>query len=349
MRLTRCTTSSRRPPRYPARLGRARHAREEVVQRVSRINGGKRYRGAGRGEDRRNVGDRQCGDIRDAFLAPGHSPAASSANANRPPSIVRRRGRAGRPRSSKRTMKKPPSASVRPPIHTPAGAEGLLKARHRRRQAAGGAARRGRLVVRLRRNGGHFRQRRRLCHRSSGRGVVCSNCCSGAVVAAWPAAGGAGMASIGIQPSLQRRDRLSAFCARAIAMIAMTSVRKSNGESKHWASGRARRTSANLPPVAPCYVAAQEAGSSSGWVRHVRAIPDRCGTGGLRRDAARTHRVERAQHPSLAPQRLVGEADDQPVRRGDRRGLRISRAIAISSRWRIEGAGSRQTRSRSSG
>src|SRR5437016_13327160 len=36
--------------------------------------------------------------------------------------------------------------------------------------------------------------------------------------------------------------------------------------------------------------------------------------------AARSHLVERAQHPPLASQRLVREADDQTVRRRDRGG-----------------------------
>ena len=35
--------------------------------------------------------------------------------------------------------------------------------------------------------------------------------------------------------------------------------------------------------------------------------------------AAGAHFIERAQHPPLASERLVGEADDQPVGRGDRR------------------------------
>src|SRR5258708_32750235 len=36
--------------------------------------------------------------------------------------------------------------------------------------------------------------------------------------------------------------------------------------------------------------------------------------------AARDHFVERAQDAAFAPQRLVGQADDQPVRRRDRGG-----------------------------
>ena len=44
--------------------------RQEAVERVGGIDGGERDRGAGRGENRRNVGDRQRVDVGDAFLAP---------------------------------------------------------------------------------------------------------------------------------------------------------------------------------------------------------------------------------------------------------------------------------------
>ena len=44
--------------------------RDETVERVGGVDGGKRHRGAGRGQDRRNVGDRQRDNVGNAFLAP---------------------------------------------------------------------------------------------------------------------------------------------------------------------------------------------------------------------------------------------------------------------------------------
>ncbi len=93
--------------------------REEVVQRVTGIDRRERHHGAGGGEDRGNVGDRQ------RRASPRGFPCAGSIR--RPPvapmrtdrrAARARRGRSGPLRWKSAPGSRPPSASVRPPIQT---------------------------------------------------------------------------------------------------------------------------------------------------------------------------------------------------------------------------------------
>ena len=65
---------------------------QKAVQRIGRIDGRKRHRRSGGRQDSRDIGDRQRFDGGDALLPAGPFAAASSASANRPPSIVRTPG-----------------------------------------------------------------------------------------------------------------------------------------------------------------------------------------------------------------------------------------------------------------
>ena len=57
--------------RHHAEQNERRRRDEEIIQRVGGVDGGERHRGAGGGEDGRDVGDRQRLDRSQAFLAPG--------------------------------------------------------------------------------------------------------------------------------------------------------------------------------------------------------------------------------------------------------------------------------------
>ena len=120
--------SERRPVQQRGGERRERHdaeqheggaGHEEVVERVGRVDRRVRDRGAGRGEDARDV--RVVGDAtRPTAISRRrvHSPAAISAVASRPPRKTRTPGPI-RPASIEYcTRKMPPSASASPPIQT---------------------------------------------------------------------------------------------------------------------------------------------------------------------------------------------------------------------------------------
>ena len=82
----------KRCDRDEAERDERRGGREEVVQRVGGIHGAERDRGAGGGEDRRDVGDRDRCDRGDRLLAAGPFAGGEQAAANSPPKNTRAAG-----------------------------------------------------------------------------------------------------------------------------------------------------------------------------------------------------------------------------------------------------------------
>src|SRR4029079_17560471 len=123
----------------------------------------------------------------------------------------------------------------------------------------------------------------------------------------------------------------SPACSSTQARRPISKVRCATGS--HGPNGNPARTSASGPAalrtigsllsiatmaaVSPISIGVR--GLSLIWRRLASSVDLDAERTALDHHAARTHLVERAQHPSVASEHPVGEADDQPVGLSDRR------------------------------
>ena len=210
---------------------KARAGHEEAVERVGRVDRRERNRGAGRGEDARDVrGRRRCASRCENSRRRVHSPAAIRPVASRPPRKTRTlRGRSARPRSSTAPGRcrraRARARRSRPPSSRRSAPRSFSPARPVRR-TGGGRRLRGVCDDLLDRGLVHARRRRAAAGGEIAGGAAGARCGSAARRAppAPPAAA-------------RRRSAMRSLSSATAARAAMTRPRmrrtKHNGDDRH--------------------------------------------------------------------------------------------------------------------